>query len=352
MVGGAVPLRYASGMLLPTPPPLPNRCWDVVRFVEKVLCEPLNRELGACFKITQNAWDTMKSIKIIVVCLVFTLTSCGVTVSKTTQIPVTTATISPTKPPSATPPQPTSTITPTLTPTPACVDVEISAPMTDSQIEYIQKHAYNVFYSNNEKSMDSIYSVNRADTVCGPGYGYGDSPKTYNVWKVVSGFIVDLKQPDKDLYNRGGVNTGGGNFVNIYAKARFISQDGKEHDYWLQLTGNPPGYWFQLARWDKAISESKSQSGLTATEILATEKNGDGTSSYLDANIMLTNGLLKVNDQFVAILLVGYTSSDKGFTTSDIMKQFVNAFEGKVEYPTVPEGFFVSVQAMIVPSKP
>jgi|GEM_PF-6444996 len=48
MVGGAVSLRYASGMLLPTPPPLPNRCWDVMRFVEKVLCEPLNRELGRC----------------------------------------------------------------------------------------------------------------------------------------------------------------------------------------------------------------------------------------------------------------------------------------------------------------
>jgi hypothetical protein len=220
--------------------------------------------------------------------------------------------------------------------------------MTESQIEYLQNRAYNFLYTTDVKSIENIYSLNRADTVCSPGYPTGN----FNVWKVVSGFIVDLKQPNQDLYNPGGENIGGGNFVNIYAKARFVSQDGQENDYWLQLTGNPPDYWFQLVQWDKSISESKNRSGLTAMDILATEKNGDGTSSYLDANTMIPNGLLNVNDQFVAILYVGYTTSDEGFMTNDVMKQFVNAVEGKAEFPIVPDGFFLPVQAMIVPSRP
>lgn len=86
-------------------------------------------------------------------------------------------------------------------------------------------------------------------------------------------------------------------------------------------------------------------------DILATEKNSDGTTSYIDASRMIPDGLVKVNDQFVVILLVGYTT-DEGFIANGIMKQFINAFEGKSDYPTVPEGFFINVQAMIVPLKP
>jgi len=243
-----------------------------------------------------------------------------------------------------------SLVSPIQTPAPSCVGIETSKPMTESQFEYIGSHAYNFFYVNDEKSLRNVYSLNRADTVC--SQYYGSTSGNFDVWKVVSGFIVDIKQPNQDLYYSGGVNTAGGSFVNIYAKARFISQDGKEHDYWLQLQGNPPEYWFQLVQWDKSISESKNKSGLTAMDILATEKNGDGTSSYIDANTMIPNGLLKVNDQFVAIVRTGYTSSDEGFMTNDVMKQFVNAVEGKAEFPIAPDGFFLPVQAMIVPSRP
>jgi hypothetical protein len=241
-----------------------------------------------------------------------------------------------------------SLVSPTQTPSAPCIDVEFSKPMTENQLEYIGNHAYNFIYVSEEKNIQSVYSLNRVDTVCSEGYPAGN----FNVWKVVSGFIVDINQPNKDLYYPGGTNTGGGSFVNIYAKARFISQDGKEHDYWLQLQGNPPGYWFQLVQWNKPISESKNQIELTAMEVLATEKNGDGTNSYIDANTIIPDGLLKVNDQFVAILYAGYTSKDAAFTTSDVMKQFVNALEGEAEFPNAPDGFFLPVQAMIVPSRP
>lgn len=239
-------------------------------------------------------------------------------------------------------------VSPTQTPSERCVDAEFFMPMTKSQLEYIGNHAYNFIYVSDEKNIESVYSLNRADTVCSEGFPTGN----FNVWKVVSGFIVDINQPNKDLYDPGGTNTGGGSFVNIYAKARFISQDGKEHDYWLQLQGNPPGHWFQLVQWDKSISESKNQIGLTAMEVLATEKNGDGTSSYVDANTIIPDGLLKVNDQFVAIVYAGYTNRDAGFTTSYVMKQLVNAIEGEAEFPNALDGFFLPVQAIIVPSRP
>lgn len=239
---------------------------------------------------------------------------------------------------------------PTQTPDIPCADIEISKPMTESQFEYIGSHAYNLFYVNDEKSFKNVYSLNRADTVC--SQYYGSTSGNFDVWKVVSGFIVGLEQPDKDLYHRGGEVTEGARFVNIYAKARFISQAGKEHDYWLQLTGNPPGYWFQLVQWDKPISASKAQLGLTAMDILATGKNSNGTNSYIDANTMIPNRLLRVNDQFVAVVSVGYTNSDEGFIASDTMQQFVNALEGEASFPIVPEGFFLRVQAMIVPSRP
>lgn len=255
--------------------------------------------------------------------------------------------------PSTTPsltPKSTSTIALSQTPLPPCVDTEISSPMTESQIEYFQSHAYNFLYSSDEQSIDNIYSVNRADIVCSQYYG---SPSgNFTVWKVVSGFIIDVNQPDENLYYPGGTNTAGGSFVNIYAKARFISQEGSEHDYWLQLQGNPPGYWFQLVQWDESISESRNQPGLTAMEILATGKNGDGSSSFIDANMMIPNGLLKAKDQFVAVLYAGYINDDEGVKSSDLLEQFANAVEGKAKFPIAPEGFFLSVQAMIVPSRP
>lgn len=253
------------------------------------------------------------------------------------------ATLSPT-------PKSTSTFAPSQTPSPSCVDIEISAPMTDSQVKYLESHTYNFLYAKNEKNVNSIYSVNRADIVC--SQYQGSTSGNFDVWKVVSGFIIDINQPNKDLYYPGGTNSGGGNFVNIYAKARFISQDGTEHDYWLQLQGNPPGYWFQLVQWDKSIAESKKQSEITAMDIFLSGKNGDGTSSYIDANTMIPNSLLKVNDQFIAIIYVGYTTKDEGFMTTDITKQFINAIEGKTEFPITSDGYFLPVQAIIVPSRP
>jgi hypothetical protein len=226
----------------------------------------------------------------------------------------------------------------------SCVDVEVSKPITKSQYKYIADQAYNFLYINDETIIKNIYSLNKADTVCSTG-----SP---DVWKVVSGFIVDLNQPNKALYYPGGKNTGDGNFAYIYAKARFIDQDGKAHDYWLQFQGNPPGYWFELAQWDKPVSESKNRPGLTAMKILATGKNSDDTSSYIDANRIIPDGLLKLNDQFIAVVHVGYINGDEGFTSTDTLKQFVNAVEGKGKFPVAPDGFFLPVQAMIVSSRP
>ena len=281
--------------------------------------------------------------------LVVVLTSCNAFLLKPTQTPSPTSTKLPTHPPSTTPsstPQPTLPITPTPTPIPACIDVEISSPMTNNQIEYLQGNEYTFIYATDEKSVDDIYSLNKADTVCSRGYPTGN----FNVWKVVSGFIVDLDQPDKELFDPGSINTADVGFVNIYAKARFISQEGIKYEYWLQLTGNPPNYWFQLVQWDEPISESTDQPGLTAMGIFATEKNSDGTSSYIDANTMISDGLLEVNYQFVAIIYIGTTNSDSGFqATSATVGQFVDAIEGKSEFPRAPEGFFLPVQAMIVP---
>ena len=104
-----------------------------------------------------------------------------------------------------------SLVSPIQTPAPSCVGIEISNPMTESQFEYIGSHPYNFFYVNDEKSARSVYSLNRADTVCSTGYPSGN----FDMWKVVSGFIVDIKQPNKNLYYPGGTNTGGGSFVNI-----------------------------------------------------------------------------------------------------------------------------------------
>jgi len=295
--------------------------------------------------------DGLKNLLMIIFLLGFIVMGCQ---SKNSSVP-STGSSSPIVAPSETPdlmPKSNSTAVAPQSPTPSCVEVVISSSLTDNQMEYLQSHPSNFLYASNEKSTHNIYSVNRADIVCGPGY-YASSPTTQNMWRVVSGFIVDVEQPQESLYHRGGEVTEGAWFVNIYAKARFLSQDGGEHDYWLQLTGNPPGYWFHLVQWDRMISESENESGLTVGKILMREKNGDGTSSYIDASTMIPNRLLRVNDQFIAMIYIGTTDGDSGLIAySQNLQQFIHAIEGKAEFPIAPEGFFLRVQAMIVPSTP
>lgn len=239
------------------------------------------------------------------------------------------------------------TTEPTKTPSPLCRDIEFSSPLTDPQIEYFQDRPYNFLYDNNLKTIENIYSVNRADTTCSPGY----PSEIVNVWKTVSGFIVDLIQPDKDLYSPGG-DAGGMPFVNVYVKARFVSQNGQEHDYWFRLTGNPPHLWFQLVQWSEIVSDTKDEPGLTAMEIFLSEKNSDGSNSYIDASTMIPNRLLTTHQQFIAIIHVGVADHTGFQANNETVASFINAIEGKEDFPIAPEGFFLPVQAMIVSSEP
>jgi hypothetical protein len=229
-----------------------------------------------------------------------------------------------------------------------CVDTQYTTPMTAAQVDYLANHQFHFIYSSAGRQPDSIFSINRADTFCSPGYGEFNNP---NVWKIVSGFIISLDQPDKSIYFPGNNDE----FTHVYAKALFLNRDGKEYEYWLKITGYPPTQWFQLVHWGEWIAEDINQEGMQIEEIFSSEMNSDGTRSYVDARTILSQGLLQKDDQFVAIIYMGavdrsgiyHSNFDKGL----INKQFIDAIEGKGDFPIPYPSYYLEIQAILIPEK-
>lgn len=249
-------------------------------------------------------------------------------------------------------PTPSFTQTPSFTPTPKspvvayCTSKNISVPLTESQIAFLEKSNYEFLLSSSVYTINNIYPINRAETICGPIYKTQDGVDTANVFKVISGFIIDTNAPNKNIYDPGGKN-----FANVYIKVRFVAQDGSGHDYWMRLPGFPPDQTFQVVRWNQPIDTQQ------IMDIFRKEKSADGTEAYVDVRSIIPNQLLKVNQQFIALILAGTADNNTASLSGiglygDTENKFLDALEGKADFPSAPEGFYLEANALIVPMQP
>lgn len=268
---------------------------------------------------------------------IITITSCSPTfVDIPTETILPTATFLPFSPTSTNIPYTSTINTATVSPDTVftCENSKSTSLMTEEQLTAILNHDYNFIYTSDNKSSENIYSINRADTLCAGEKGSA-------VGKIVSGFVVSVDQPSGEAYSQQGVVT------SRYLQVRFFDIHGKEHDYWLQFSGLTPQLdQFQIVSWENPISNEEN-----VFEIFLHVKNSDGTESIANVSDILTNQLIKANDQFIAIIYVGNYDGEK-INTTDSLFQFIQAVEGKASFPSPSDVFILQAGALLVPGHP
>lgn len=216
-----------------------------------------------------------------------------------------------------------------------CENVQLTSPMTKEQMTALENRNYNFIYTSENKTSKNIYSINRADTLCA-------GERNSSVGKIVSGFIVGINQPKDKEYPQD-IN----GITYRYLRVRFIDRDGKEFDYWLQISGLTPDLdKFQIVSWQKPISNTEN-----IFDIFAGMKNSDGTESVSPVSDIISQQLVKVNDQFIAIVHVGNYDGEK-VNTTEMLYRFIQAVEGKAPFPSSAEGYRLMAGALLVSSHP